>query len=232
MFKDSAKIVKFSAFTLAEVLITLGIIGIVAAMTVPTLMNNAQDAQFKSAWKKQYSALSQATASIISDNGSFKGIGTMYQHSKLRDLYADKLRYIKSCADNTSFGDCWIGGTYSAPLTKYLNGNTLPNMDYFPLGSGSAGLVLADGTFVIFAYQDPNCTSNSIPGPGSEGLSNICGWVSVDVNGAKGPNTVGKDIFGVWVLDNKISPYGTQNYANSCNTSSTGISCSSQYLSQ
>ena len=232
MFKQSAKSVEFFAFTLAEVLITLGIIGIVAAMTIPALMNNTQDAQFKSAWKKEYSALSQAALSIISENGSFKGVGGMYQHSKLRDVFADKLKYIKTCADATSYGDCWIGGTYSAPLTKYLSGTNLANMDYIPLGSGSAGLVLTDGAFVIFAYQDPNCTSNAIPGPGSEGLSNICGWISVDVNGAKAPNTVGRDIFGVWVLDNKISPYGTLNYANTCNTSSSGMSCSAQYLSQ
>ena len=47
-------------FTLAEVLITLGIIGVVAAMTMPTLMNSTQGAQYKAAYKKALSALSQA----------------------------------------------------------------------------------------------------------------------------------------------------------------------------
>ena len=41
--------IKKNAFTLAEVLITLGIIGIVAAITIPTLINNVQDAQYKTA---------------------------------------------------------------------------------------------------------------------------------------------------------------------------------------
>lgn len=41
-----------NAFTLAEVLITLGIIGVVAAMTIPTLMNKTNDAELKSAYKK------------------------------------------------------------------------------------------------------------------------------------------------------------------------------------
>ena len=45
----------FSAFTLAEVLITLGIIGVVAAMTMPTLMNQTQGAQYKTAYKKALS---------------------------------------------------------------------------------------------------------------------------------------------------------------------------------
>ena len=43
---------KMKAFTLAEVLITLGIIGVVAAMTMPTLMNSTNGAQYKTAYKK------------------------------------------------------------------------------------------------------------------------------------------------------------------------------------
>ena len=48
------------AFTLAEVLITLGIIGVVAAMTIPTLIANTNSAKFKSQYKKTLSALNQA----------------------------------------------------------------------------------------------------------------------------------------------------------------------------
>lgn len=58
---------KFTAFTLAEVLITLGIIGVVAAMTIPTLMNKTQDREFKTAYKKAYSDLSQAFAQAINE---------------------------------------------------------------------------------------------------------------------------------------------------------------------
>ncbi|MBQ3641415.1 type II secretion system protein [bacterium] len=47
-------------FTLAEVLITLVIIGVIAAMTVPTLMNNTQGQEYKSALKKAISAANQA----------------------------------------------------------------------------------------------------------------------------------------------------------------------------
>ena len=48
------------AFTLAEVLITIGIIGVVAAMTIPSLLINLQDKQFKAMYKKYYSTLAQA----------------------------------------------------------------------------------------------------------------------------------------------------------------------------
>ena len=48
-------------FTLAEVLITLGIIGVVAAMTIPTLISNTNGAQFKTGFKKALSTLSRQT---------------------------------------------------------------------------------------------------------------------------------------------------------------------------
>ena len=52
-------------FTLAEVLITLGIIGVVAAMTMPTLINSTQGAQYKTAYKKALSVMSQAVVMNI-----------------------------------------------------------------------------------------------------------------------------------------------------------------------
>ena len=49
-----------NAFTLAEVLITLGIIGVVAAMTIPTLIANMTSQRYRSQFKKTVSTLSQA----------------------------------------------------------------------------------------------------------------------------------------------------------------------------
>ncbi|MDE6139113.1 MAG: type II secretion system GspH family protein [Candidatus Gastranaerophilales bacterium] len=51
---------KFCGFTLAEVLITLGIIGVVAAMTIPTLIANTNSLKYRSQFKKSISTLSQA----------------------------------------------------------------------------------------------------------------------------------------------------------------------------
>lgn len=58
------------AFTLAEVLITLGIIGVVAAMTMPSLIANYQEKQRVSQLKKVYSALSQAFVTAVQENGT------------------------------------------------------------------------------------------------------------------------------------------------------------------
>ena len=57
------------AFTLAEVLITLGIIGVVAAMTLPSLINNTEKQERREALKKAYSVLQQALLMYQKDNG-------------------------------------------------------------------------------------------------------------------------------------------------------------------
>ena len=49
-----------NAFTLAEVLITLGIIGIVAAMTLPGIINDTRYAEIQTSLKKNYSITQQA----------------------------------------------------------------------------------------------------------------------------------------------------------------------------
>lgn len=61
---------KKSAFTLAEVLITLGIIGVVAAMTIPTLLAKYQEKQTVTKLKQTYSILSQAIRSVQEDVGT------------------------------------------------------------------------------------------------------------------------------------------------------------------
>ena len=59
-------------FTLAEVLITLGIIGVVAAMTMPSLITNYQKKQTISQLKKSYSVVSQALVSSQAENGNIE----------------------------------------------------------------------------------------------------------------------------------------------------------------
>jgi len=64
----SKRTIGMGGFTLAEVLITLGIIGVVAAMTMPTLINSTNGAQYKTAYKKALSVMSQAVAMNIALN--------------------------------------------------------------------------------------------------------------------------------------------------------------------
>lgn len=61
------KIYGMNAFTLAEVLITLGIIGVAAAMTLPSLIQERQNKVLETQFKKSYSLISQAFLSVITD---------------------------------------------------------------------------------------------------------------------------------------------------------------------
>src|SRR5574344_742911 len=66
--KDYSKI-KRTAFTLAEVLIVLGIIGIVASMTIPTLMNKVAKQEYLTALKKFYSTQTDGWSRLLADEG-------------------------------------------------------------------------------------------------------------------------------------------------------------------
>lgn len=64
------KVKKQKGFTLAEVLITLGIIGIVVALTIPTLMQKTNRSEILSKFKKCYNTLANAYSLVYAHNGS------------------------------------------------------------------------------------------------------------------------------------------------------------------
>lgn len=96
------------AFTLSEVLITLGIIGVVAAFTIPTLMNNINDMDYKIAYKKAFSDAQNAMKMIVADNN------TVYRNGWISDMsnettfsnFMDKFKTVKTCS-YPNLGDCW-----------------------------------------------------------------------------------------------------------------------------
>ena len=95
------------AFTLAEVLITLGIIGIVAAMTIPIIMQSAQDLELKNQFKKAYSELSNALVAVRAELGyvpdcyvNAAAVSTTTECSTFATSYKGQLKIVKACANN------------------------------------------------------------------------------------------------------------------------------------
>lgn len=209
---------KNKAFTLTEVLITLGIIGVIAAITIPALLNNIQNSQNITALKKFYSDISNATATIKEQNG-----GTMKQTAELNATYANVMKPIKICTSGTSQGNCWH---INAVSWYTLNGNVT--------GAGATinqGFILNNGMLVNIPEQIhfPNCNGSNA----SLGVANNdgCGWIIVDVNGFNKPNTIGKDIFYFQLLEDRIEPMGGMNSTIwALNCSSAGFGCAAQYL--
>jgi len=87
------------AFTLSEVLITLGIIGVVAALTIPTVINKQNKVVVESHLKKFYSEVNQALNNYIAVNGDLEalkfnnGTASFDENLRLVDMYL--LKYIK-----------------------------------------------------------------------------------------------------------------------------------------
>lgn len=204
------------AFTLAEVLITLGIIGLVASMTIPTLMNNIQDTGLTTALKKTYSQIYSVTNSIIQDNGgSFKGI------SDLLDSYTPYFKTTKTCTNARSQG-CWHPLNTNNGTWKSLDGSPTDGL------ATDSGIILNDGELVNFATNWSDCNSSSWYNTNS-----VCGWIIVDVNGFKPPNITGRDIFYFYILENKLEPWGSANSASqTCGGSGimAGIFCTTSKL--
>lgn len=233
--KVSTKVQRYTAFTLAEVLTVLGIIGVVAAMTIPTLIQNVQQNQWKEAWKKQYSVISQAYALIKEEEG---GDLSQYfdatQDSSALPLLAkmsDKISVLKSC-QYFSYVCGFNASTPSALLTSNTQYKTLSGdyINYHNLVYQQ--FVFKDGAnFYSRNYQSEYAV------------------VFVDVNGyLKNPNTLGKDMFGLIISKAKIVPFGAAGTGleNTCNattslnfqtvnlafhsSSAAGASCSAEYL--
>ncbi|MBR6163762.1 type II secretion system protein [bacterium] len=202
-----------NAFTLAEVLITLVIIGVIAAMTVPTLMNNTNNEEFVSKLKKAYSTLAQATNQIIMEEGHVQSWGE--DSSVVHNFYKSKLINAKECGAGTG---CFEQGKY-----KFLNGGTTiqwdDQMDDF------YKLILADGIQIRFEPFNPACSDTS----DRAGAENVCMFMEVDLNGMKKPNTVGRDVFVFLLKKDGLFPSGCD-IQNKCNKNNVGYACACKVL--
>ncbi|MFH0703015.1 MAG: hypothetical protein V2B14_05700 [bacterium] len=202
-------------FTLAEVLMTLMVVGVVATATMVILLPAIEDAQYKMAFKTIYSLVAQATSHIAADNGnSLKGVFT--GNNVMRDKFAQYLNIIKYCDVGKTFGNCWHNMDGSL---KYLNGSPIIAW------ANTSGIILNNGMLLRFQVDSGACTS-------LVGTIQKCGYISIDVNGWKGPNILGKDVHQIWILENSIKPLGTKGdtQENTCTISSSGNGCAAKVL--
>ncbi len=159
---------KFNAFTLAEVLITLGIIGVVAAMTMPTLMNSTNGAQYKTAYKKALSVLSQAVVLNVAlddyDLSQATSTATGTNDASLYSLFYNRMNVVKTDDGSSnvgwSSGDAKFGNQAESNYTLFFN----------------------DGITFTFSEEDTGCTLNG-------DRAGLCYGV-IDVNGEKNPNKI------------------------------------------
>ncbi len=219
-------------FTLAEVLITLGIIGVLAAITIGVLVNKYTNLQYVAQLKKSYTVLSQAIQFVQRDFGDIESWNWD------RDTEAFLNNYFKPYFPGSKVyppldwkrSMCYeqdIGFEVSGSKYQYnwLNGVWIST----PFGNITSSIRLSNGICI-----------------GTIGYSGST-WsrmLAVDTNGsAKGPNTAGKDLF-FFIIDNntKLVPYGidlsleelSSLYRNACNknAASPGFTCAASIMKE
>ena len=177
------------AFTMSEVLITLGIIGIVAAMTLPSLIGNYQKKQTVAQLKKFYSVMSQAINRAEIDYGDVKywDFGKNNETIKFFNLY---LRPYLNIMKTYEVGE------FPSDITYYcISGGSCTSYGDV---DGNPKFVLSDGTMIISTDFFVDATGK-VPGIN----------VLVDINGFKGPNRYGRDVFAFSIQhEKKFVPAG------------------------
>ena len=201
---------RLTAFTMAEILLSLTIIGVVAAITLPSLTGNINERTWNTQRKALYARISQAIALMPALNG----YGTL---DDTTDTAAEtfvtaglsKVLKINNICDNEHFKDCGLVSSYinitgsknSWPYTlKELN-SQFTSARGFSLDIKAAAFETANGESIA-VYYNPKCISYIVESGWHVPYKKMCANFIYDLNGSKGPNTVGKDIGFITALYN------------------------------
>ena len=205
---------RLAAFTLAEVLITLGIIGVVAAMTLPSLIANYKEKQTVVALKKFYTTLGQAVVrSQVDNEGDYSA-----------ENIISAFKTVKICAKGDTSASC-------APETyRTLRGDAHSNWGAVDGYRNTIYYAVLPDGMIIRYFANSDCNSEH---GDTEILKSICGEFSVDINGNKLPNQTGKDVFYFFIAKQGVIPAGTKdetrrwsNFSDECvATTAGGVGC-------
>lgn len=206
------------AFTLAEILITLIIIGVVSSIVIPSIIADTQQAELKEVWKKTFAVVDQATKLMIMDNGgSMQGICLDWDETCITQKYAKYLMISKICNSSEGPGNCWNANG----VVKFPN-------DWGSYNASTQSLALTNGTFITINWGKSSCGLT-----GWNGNVPKCALIAFDVNGFKGPNLVGKDVFQSYITKTGIVPSGVDGGkldGYTCTIENGNLGCAATYL--
>lgn len=163
------KILKFG-FTLAEVLITLGIIGVVAELTIPTIIKDTNESEYNSGAKEALSQFSQAIEILQNSDHGYEFVDSTHIQNR------DALCEVMSCIQKDSVANIF-GATSGNILSGYKNYKS-SNGAYVDIYTDDPSAILKNG--MLFAPTRYIADRTYIQ-------------LYVDINGKKGPNMFGKD---------------------------------------
>lgn len=187
-------------FSLTEILIALSIVGVISALTVPTLMNNYQQKALALQFRKSVNDITSAVDMLITEEGKSKFSATT-EYANLDTFVTRRLRTIKTCSkDETS--SCFANEAY-----RTINDNSTETFtcagNSYVLASSAAVCLTKDGTAVK---------------------------INIDTNGQQGPNIGGRDMFTFYITaEGESKNCNTSACADpvldTCTKSPTGADC-------
>lgn len=190
------------AFTLAEVLITLTIIGVVSAITIPQLVKNMNNYAFSKAQTIMLAKITESTNEMKSNDM----LGAYATTSAFADEFQKYIKVEKRCTA-ANLSDCFAP-TFTTAAGKTITTSTLTTGDKLGQSTYTSPTVafgLANGTTMLFAFN-PACVR--IDPVDNQTNTTSCLAMVYDTNGNSKPNIIGKDIGGLNVkLD--CTPFGS-----------------------
>ena len=190
---------KKAAFTLAEVLITLAIIGIVAALTIPTLVQNYQERAWGTASQVFQRKLGEALR-VMNVQGTLAGYTTT---EAFVDELSKHIKITRICDNDdisTCFSDTVTWGDEEVDMSKVKKAKNFGQEDW---DTNTVAVQFANGINGVIAYN-PSCTQNQFSNNeitiNENGIGTTCLAILYDVDGFKNPNTQQKDLRGLNVI--------------------------------
>src|SRR5574344_481299 len=190
-----------TAFTLAETLITMTIIGVIAALTIPALVNNYQQKSFDTAKAKFVSELSQGFTRYLADRNTNDLKYTPFATADGKRSFFDN--YFKSATKcGNTLDDCFASDYIDTNGTALAQMNTLCN-DAYTLKDGASGCIMAKDGWDGEYYDDRTKKNESYL------------KVYYDINGKNKPNIFGRDYYVSNIItdgslvDNPEAPHST-----------------------
>jgi len=187
-------------------------------LTIPTLLQNTNQAELKTAYKKDFGMLQQAMLMLVNDSGGNlfgKYSGTCNTDescisNEFTNYMKNYLSFIKTCNVGQS-QNCWY--------SQYrMLGNDTPYATATSFSDQATG-ILSNGSLIAFRINFKHY-----------------GYFRIDVNGYKKPNTMGKDMFYIkYDQEGRVMPFPNNVAGHICDASdptTTGYGCAELYLYQ
>lgn len=212
-----------TAFTLAEVLITLAVIGVVAAMTMPLLIQHFKDKVLITQVKKSYTNFLNVIERMKAENGT-TDVADLFVTGEEAEQIAKNIASFYNGSNVCSGANKGCGSSYKVKTSKPMNnGNGGITKEDF----GFPRINIVDGSSIYLRdlrkncdpmrYEYKNKDSNGFhTGTTSQVTDYRCATVVIDVNGEyKGPNQYGADVHQIIVYKNNLDIKGSDsNYGS------------------